>query len=87
MAWYDLKKRNDLFSFLSRILIKHLGHGPPNDRIKRIERDQRISILTYSIMATISGTGILLAIAFFVFNIVFRKHRLAQFYFMLFFFD
>ncbi|CAF0764711.1 unnamed protein product [Rotaria sordida] len=51
------------------------GHGPPNDRIKRIERDQRISILTYTIMATISGTGIFLAICFFVFNIVFRTHR------------
>ncbi|CAF1154021.1 unnamed protein product [Rotaria sp. Silwood1] len=51
------------------------GHGPPNDRIKRIERDQRISILTYTIIAIISGTGILLAIFFFVFNIIFRTHR------------
>ncbi|CAF2623061.1 unnamed protein product [Rotaria sp. Silwood2] len=51
------------------------GHGPPNDRIKRIERDQRISVLTYTIIAIISGTGILLAIGFFVFNIVFRTHR------------
>jgi hypothetical protein len=54
---------------------KHLGHGPPNDRIRRIERDQRISILTYTIMAISSGTGILLAIGFFVFNIIFRQHR------------
>ncbi len=52
-----------------------IGHGPPNDSIKRIERDQRISILTYSIMATISGIGICLAIGFFVFNIIFRKHK------------
>ncbi|CAF3143315.1 unnamed protein product [Rotaria socialis] len=51
------------------------GNGPPNDRIKRIERDQRISVLTYTIIAIISGTGILLAIGFFVFNIVFRTHR------------
>ena len=53
----------------------NLGSGPPNDRIKRIERDQRISVLTYSIMATLSGTGICLAIGFFVFNIIFRTHR------------
>jgi hypothetical protein len=52
-----------------------IGLGPPNDSIKRIERDQRISILTYTIMASISGTGILLAIGFFVFNIIFRTHR------------
>ncbi|CAF1022452.1 unnamed protein product [Rotaria sordida] len=51
------------------------GQGPPNDRIKRIELDQRISILTYTIMATISGIGILLALGFFVFNIFFRTHR------------
>ncbi|CAF2113067.1 unnamed protein product [Rotaria magnacalcarata] len=51
------------------------GNGPPNDRINRIERDQRISVLTYTIIAIISGTGILLAIGFFVFNIVFRTHR------------
>lgn len=54
---------------------KILGNGPPNDRIKRIERDQRISVLTYTIMAILSGTGILLAIFFFVFNIFFRTHR------------
>jgi hypothetical protein len=52
-----------------------LGHGPPNDRIKRLERDQRISILTYSIMAIVSGIGICLAIGFFIFNTVFRTHR------------
>ena len=52
-----------------------IGHGPPNDRITRIERDQRISTLTYTIMASLSGIGILLAIGFFVFNIVFRTHR------------
>ncbi|CAF3027781.1 unnamed protein product [Rotaria sp. Silwood2] len=51
------------------------GHGPPNDRIRRIELDQRISILTYAIMASISGIGIFLAIGFFVFNIIFRTHR------------
>ena len=52
-----------------------IGHGPPNDRIKRIQRDQRISVLTYTIMASLSGIGILLAIGFFVFNIIFRTHR------------
>ncbi len=63
-------------SFVFLFLInKKIGHGPPTDRIKRIERDQRISILTYTIMAIISGTGIFLAIGFFVFNIIFRKHR------------
>ncbi|CAF1243048.1 unnamed protein product [Adineta steineri] len=51
------------------------GHGPPNDRIKRIERNQRISVLTYTIIASISGIGIFLAIGFFVFNIIFRTHR------------
>ncbi|UJR15409.1 hypothetical protein I4U23_002356 [Adineta vaga] len=51
------------------------GQGPPNDRIKRIKRDQRISTLTYTIMASISGTGICLALGFFVFNIIFRTHR------------
>ncbi|CAF3398127.1 unnamed protein product [Rotaria socialis] len=51
------------------------GNGPPNDRIKHIELDQRISILTYTIMAILSGIGICLAIGFFVFNIIFRTHR------------
>ena len=55
-----------------------IGHGPPNDSITRIERDQRIQIWTYSIIATISGIGICLAIGFFVFNIIFRKHRLVM---------
>jgi hypothetical protein len=31
--------------------------------------------LTYTIVAIISGIGILLAIGFFVFNIIFRTHR------------
>ena len=52
-----------------------LGQEPPNDRIKRIHRDQRISVLTYTIMAIVSGIGILVAIGFFVFNIIFRTHR------------
>ncbi|CAF1031984.1 unnamed protein product [Adineta ricciae] len=51
------------------------GQGPPNDRIKRINRDQRISILTYTIIGSISGVGIFLALGFFVFNIIFREHR------------
>ncbi|CAF0857377.1 unnamed protein product [Adineta ricciae] len=51
------------------------GQEPPNDRIKRIHRDQRISVLTYTIMAIVSGIGILVAIGFFVFNIIFRTHR------------
>ena len=55
-----------------------LGQEPPNDRIKRIHRDQRISVLTYTIMAIVSGIGILVAIGFFVFNIIFRTHRLAK---------
>lgn len=53
----------------------NIGHGPPNDRIRRSELDQRISILTYTIMATFSAIGIFLAIGFFAFNIFFRKHR------------
>jgi hypothetical protein len=52
-----------------------LGSGPPNDRIKRLARDQRISVLTYTIIATISGIGIFLAIAVFIFNTIFRTHR------------
>lgn len=56
-----------------------LGSGPPIDRIKRIERDQRISVLTYTIIATISGIGIFLAIGFFIFNIIFRTHRFVFF--------
>lgn len=60
-------------SVICGILIS--GQGPPNDRIIQIKRDQRISILTYSIMASISGIGIFLAIGFFVFNIIFREHR------------
>jgi hypothetical protein len=64
----------DLIYFNSLFRIK-IGHGPPNDRIKRIERDQRISVLTYTIMASISGIGILLALGFFGFNIFFRTHR------------
>ncbi|CAF1219888.1 unnamed protein product [Didymodactylos carnosus] len=51
------------------------GNGPPTDRIKRIERDQRISVMTYTVIAIISGTGIILATTFFVFNIIFRAHR------------
>ncbi|CAF0966442.1 unnamed protein product [Adineta steineri] len=51
------------------------GYGPPNDRIKRIDRAQRISVLTYTIIAIASGIGIFLAIGFFVFNIIFRTHR------------
>lgn len=51
------------------------GDGPPNDRIMRIHRDQRISVLTYSIVAVVSGLGILIAVGFFVFNIIFRTHR------------
>ena len=51
------------------------GQAPPNDRLIQIKRDQRISILTYTIMASISGIGIFLAIGFFVFNIIFRDHR------------
>ncbi|UJR31296.1 hypothetical protein I4U23_018794 [Adineta vaga] len=51
------------------------GQDPPNDRIKRIHRDQRISVLTYTIMAIASGIGILIATGFFVFNIIFRTHR------------
>ena len=54
---------------------KNLGDGPPIDRIKRIERNQRISVLTYTIIAIISGIGIFLAMSFFVFNIVLRAHR------------
>ncbi len=61
------------------LFIKIIGQGPPNDSIKRIKRDQRISILTYTIMAIISGIGICLAIGFFVFNIIFRKHRSERF--------
>ncbi len=57
------------------VFIKHIGLGPPNDRIRRIERDQRISVLTYTIMGISSGMGIFLAIGFFVFNIIFRTHR------------
>lgn len=55
--------------------IGRVGHGPPIDRLTRIHRDQRISTLTYTIMASISGFGILLAVGFFAFNIVFRTHR------------
>ncbi|CAF1094827.1 unnamed protein product, partial [Adineta steineri] len=51
------------------------GYAPPNDRIKRIDRAQRISVLTYTIIAIASGIGIFLAIGFFVFNIIFRTHR------------
>ncbi|CAM4744693.1 unnamed protein product [Rotaria magnacalcarata] len=51
------------------------GNGSPHDRITRIELDQRISILTYTIMAILSGIGICLAIGFFTFNIIFRTHR------------
>lgn len=54
-----------------------LGQGPPNDRIKQIKLDQRISVLTYTIMASLSAFGIFLAIGFFVFNIIFRTHRWA----------
>ena len=54
------------------------GQGPPNDRIKRINRDQRISILTYTIIGSISGVGIFLALGFFAFNIIFREHRYEQ---------
>jgi len=65
-----MKVENDLFDFEFI-----LGQGPPNDRIKHIKLDQRISILTYTIMASLSAFGIFLAIGFFVFNIIFRTHR------------
>lgn len=67
--------RDTFFYRLFTIQLFISGQGPPNDRIIQIKRDQRISILTYSIMASISGIGIFLAIGFFVFNIIFREHR------------
>lgn len=66
------------YALLSAKPLKNItwhGHGPPNDRIKHIKLDQRISILTYTIMASLSVFGILLAMGFFVFSIIFRTHR------------
>lgn len=73
------EERNDVLELIEeKIFCRNLGFSAPIDRIKVIKRDQRISILTYTIIGTISVVGILLSIFFFIFNIIFRAHRFVE---------